>query len=86
MELFFPPQQSICGNFIIPFRETNLKQEQKYLISMLLDECVFEIFECLKATQDHNVSTYVSKRWIMLQITMQRSEIKRSKPNPKTYG
>jgi len=64
-------------------RETKLKKEDKDHISMLLDECVYEIFRCLPATRDCSVCACVSKRWLMLQSSLQRSEIKRSKTNIK---
>lgn len=86
MEVLCPPRKRLRGNFIIPFRETKPKQEQKDLISMLPDECLFEIFRHLPAARDRSVSACVSKRWLMLQSSMRRSEIKRSKPSPKTCG
>lgn len=86
MEVLCPPRKRLRGNVTIPFRETKPKQEQKDLISMLPDECLFEIFRCLPAARDRSVSACVSKRWLMLQSSMRRSEIKRSKPSPKTCG
>lgn len=86
MEVLCRPRKRLRSNITIPFRETKPKQEHKDLISMLPDECLFEIFRCLPAARDRSVSACVSKRWLMLQSSMRRSEIKRSKPSPKTCG
>lgn len=50
---------------------------------MLPDECVYEIFRYLPAARDCSACACVSNRWLMLQSSLQRGEIKRSKTNIK---
>ncbi|XP_057833414.2 EIN3-binding F-box protein 2 [Cryptomeria japonica] len=67
-------------------RETKLKQDDRDLIGMLPDECLYEIFRCLPAARDRSACACVSKRWLMLQSSLQRNEIKRSKTKTKNPG
>eukprot|EP01018_Ginkgo_biloba_P010679 Gb_38831 [translate_table: standard] len=87
MEMLCPPCKRPRGNVTVSLREAKLKQEKKDFTGMLPDECLYEIFRYLPAARDRSVCACVSKRWLMLQSSMRRSEIKRSsKPIPKPFG
>uniref|UniRef100_A0A0C9S5K8 TSA: Wollemia nobilis Ref_Wollemi_Transcript_12696_3172 transcribed RNA sequence n=1 Tax=Wollemia nobilis TaxID=56998 RepID=A0A0C9S5K8_9CONI len=66
--------------------ETKPKQDDKNYISRLPDECLYEIFRCLPAARDRSVCACVSKHWLLLQSSMRRNEIKKSKPTVTSAG
>lgn len=86
MERLCRPCKKPHGYITKLHRETKLKQDDEDHISMLPDECLYEIFRCLPAARDRSACACVSKRWLMLQSSLQRNEIKRSKPNTKNPG
>lgn len=67
--------------------ERNLKKETKDLFGILPDECLIEIFRRLPGSRDRSVCAGVSRRWLMLQSSMHRSEFKNtSKTSSKVLG
>ncbi|KAH9322605.1 hypothetical protein KI387_017244, partial [Taxus chinensis] len=86
MERLYSPSKRQRGYITKLHRETKPKQDDKDYISMLPDECLYEIFRCLPAARDRSVSACVSKHWLLLQSSMQRNEIKRTKQNAKKLG
>ncbi|XP_068652509.1 EIN3-binding F-box protein 1-like [Aristolochia californica] len=57
-----------------------VEQERQASIDVLPDECLFEIFRRLEGGQERSASACVSKRWLLLQSSMRRTEIYADKP------
>uniref|UniRef100_A0A0C9RMS4 TSA: Wollemia nobilis Ref_Wollemi_Transcript_10210_3099 transcribed RNA sequence n=1 Tax=Wollemia nobilis TaxID=56998 RepID=A0A0C9RMS4_9CONI len=84
METLCPPRKRFRRNASVSQDESKLKRESKDIIDTLPDECLIEIFRCLPGPRERSVCAGVSKRWLMLQSSMERSEFKYGSKSART--
>ncbi|XP_058113324.1 EIN3-binding F-box protein 1-like isoform X2 [Magnolia sinica] len=74
IDVYCPPRKRsrITAPFI--FRDESKEPENQSSIDVLPDECLFEIFRRLPGSQERSACACVSKRWLMLQSSIRRSE------------
>eukprot|EP00268_Persea_americana_P005516 TRINITY_DN1185_c0_g1_i1.p1 TRINITY_DN1185_c0_g1~~TRINITY_DN1185_c0_g1_i1.p1 ORF type:complete len:655 (-),score=126.90 TRINITY_DN1185_c0_g1_i1:1575-3539(-) len=81
VDVYCPPRKRSRVVVPIRFREERIEPEKRCSIEILPDECLFEIFRRLPGNQERSACACVSKRWLMLQSYIRRSEILTSKPS-----
>lgn len=81
VDVYCPPRKRSRVLAPILFREERIEPEKRCSIEVLPDECLFEIFRRLSGNRERSTCACVSKRWLMVQSCIRRSEICTSKPS-----
>eukprot|EP00262_Sarcandra_glabra_P021614 TRINITY_DN923_c0_g1_i1.p1 TRINITY_DN923_c0_g1~~TRINITY_DN923_c0_g1_i1.p1 ORF type:complete len:665 (+),score=82.14 TRINITY_DN923_c0_g1_i1:451-2445(+) len=75
MDLYCPPPKRSRISVPFVFKEAAAEQQKQRSLDDLPDECLFEIFRRLPGGQERSTCACVSKRWLILQSSIQRAEI-----------